>query len=227
MALVAALGVACTAEVSPIEVAADCPSQPLRGPLADATEPPERLIDDFERGDSQLGEVGGRDGAWVVGWDSTSPAPRGESSPQCSARGRHAGHFAGKGYTDWGANWTAVLRQLANGAARGYDASEYGGISFWAALGGNVQAPFLLPVGVTTLDVAWNGGVCTRCMDYYRTEILLSSHWQRYDVRFDELSQLGIGEPLLPLRRDQLVGVIVWPPNQGFDIWVDDLRFEP
>ena len=221
------LSAACTAEVTPIEVAADCPSQPLRGPLGDAAEPPERLIDDFERGDNKLGQVGGRDGFWVLGSDQTSLALRAESSPQCSARGHEAGHFTGRDFTDWGANWTAVLRQLANGVASGYDASAYGGISFWAALGGRARAPFKLSVGVTTLDVAWNGGVCTRCMDYYRTEIELSSRWRRYELRFDQLAQLGIGDPLVPLRRDQLVGMILWPPNEGFDIWIDDVRFEP
>jgi hypothetical protein len=220
-------GVACTAEVGPIEVARDCPSQPLRGPLADAHEPPERLIDDFETTDDKLEPVGGRDGAWVIGWDSTSPMPRGESSSQCSARGRQAGHFAGRGYRDWGANWTAVLRQVANGIANGYDASEYSGISFWAALGGTEQASLTMPVGLTTLDVAWNGGVCLRCMDYYRTEVVLSPRWERHEVRFDELFQLGIGDPLVPLRRDQLVGFIIWPPNEGFDIWIDDVRFMP
>jgi hypothetical protein len=31
---------------------------------------------------------------------------------------------------------------------------------------------------------------------------------------------------LAALRRDQLVGVIFWP-DRDFDVWIDDVRFEP
>ncbi|MGC4094920.1 MAG: hypothetical protein QM756_44785 [Polyangiaceae bacterium] len=222
---------ACTAEVEPIDVAAGCPTQPLRGPIAAVvSEAPERLIDDFERGDVQLARLEGRDGAWVVGADATSVVLTAESSTQCAARGLVAGHFAGRDFKDWGANWTAVLRQFEAGMARGYDGSMYGGVSFWAALGGvggKGVTSLVTPVGLSTLDTAWNGGVCTRCMDFYRTEVTLSSRWQRYEIRFDDLAQSGVGEPLVPLRTDQLVGFILWPPKQGFDIWIDDVRFEP
>lgn len=202
---------------------------PLRGPLADVPKEgtDELLIDDFERGDNQLEHVAGRDGAWVLGSDATSVVLTAESSSQCAARGREAGHFAGRDFTDWGANWTAVLKQFVNMTARPYDASAYGGISFWAAVGGawDGPLPFTTPVGVTTMDVAFNGGMCSKCMDYYRTSVTLSSRWERYEIRFDDLHQLGIGDPLVALRKDQLVGLIFWPPNSGFDIWIDDVRF--
>ncbi|MFZ5892564.1 MAG: hypothetical protein ACOY0T_16015 [Myxococcota bacterium] len=219
---------ACTSEVEPIQVGEGCPSQPLRGPLEEvATEPADALIDDFERGDNQLPHLGARDGAWVVGSDATSVVLTAESSSQCSARGREAGHFAGRDFTDWGANWTAVFRIFVNAMARPYDASAYGGISFWAALGGDSGASLTTPVGVTTMDTAWNSGMCNRCMDFHRTEIVLSTRWERHEIRFDQLAQAGVGDPLVPLRRDQLVGLILWPPKSGFDIWIDDVRFEP
>lgn len=224
---------ACTSQVEPIAVADECPAEPLRRPLAATTVPDgqvdELLIDDFERGDNQLEHIGGRDGAWVVGSDATSVVLTAESSSHCSARGREAGHFAGRDFSEWGANWTAVLKQFVNGMARPYDASAYGGISFWAAVGGSWNGPVQLstPVGVTTMDVAFNGGLCSVCMDFYRTNITLSSRWERYELRFDALNQAGVGVPLVPLRRDQLVGLILWPPKSGFDIWIDDVRFEP
>ena len=220
----------CTSEVEPIAVGEECPPSPLRGPLADVPKDgnDELLIDDFERGDNQLEHIAGRDGAWVVGSDSTSVVLTAESSSHCAARGREAGHFAGRDFTKWGANWTAVLKQFVDEMARPYDASGYGGISFWAAVGGGWtgELPFTTPVGVTTMDVAFNGGMCSKCMDYYRTNVTLSSRWERYEIRFDDLKQLGIGDPLVPLRKDQLVGLIFWPPNSGFDIWIDDVRFE-
>jgi len=93
-------------------------------------------------------------------------------------------------------------------------------------VGPEAEAPYDLPVGITTLDVAWNGGVCSVCMDFYRKTVPLSSTWQRFDVPFAELAQAGTGNPLTALRRDQLVGFILWPTH-AFDIWIDDVRFEP
>jgi hypothetical protein len=188
--------------------------------------PDPRLIDDFEGGDAFLPKVGGRDGAWILGSDESFDLLTAAASTACAGRGARAGHFAGSGFSDWGANWTAVLRNTRNNTAVGYDATGYAGISFWAALGGRYSEPAPLPVGVTTLDVAWNGGVCTQCMDFYRTLVWLTPNWQRLLIRFDDLAQNGTGDPQVPLRRDQLVGFIVWP-DRDFDVWLDDVRFEP
>ena len=80
------------------------------------------------------------------------------------------------------------------------------------------------------MDNAWNGGICNNaigaCMDYYATTVLLTHQWQRYVIRFQDLAQSGQGSPLLPMRKDQMVGFILWP-HQDFDIWIDDIRFEP
>lgn len=188
--------------------------------------PDSRLIDDFERTDLFLPRVGGRDGAWILGSDESFEKLEAEPSQRCAARGAGAGHFSGSGFREWGANWTAVLRNTQNDMAVAYDASEYGAISFWAALGGARTEAVSLPVGVTTLDVAWNGGVCNTCMDFYRTLVWLTPTWQRLVIRFEDLAQSGTGDPLAPLRRDQLVGFIAWP-DQDFDLWLDDVRFEP
>lgn len=220
-----ALG-ACDASFAPIQVRAGCPEQPERGPSQWVSNPDVRLIDDFERTDSLLPHVGGRDGAWILGSDESFQALTAGPSSDCAARGAQAGHFAGHGFSDWGANWTAMFRNNPNTTAVAYDASGYTGISFWAALGGAASGPVSVPVGVTTLDVAWNGGVCTSCMDFYRTLVWLTPAWQRLVIRFDELAQLGIGDPLVPLRLDQMVGFIVWP-DRDFDLWLDDVRFEP
>jgi hypothetical protein len=217
---------ACEANVTPIEVGAGCPSEPERGPEQWVSNPDSRLIDDFEGADQFLPRVGGRDGAWILGSDDSFQHLEAESSAHCAARGARAGHFVGNGFRDWGANWTAVLQNVQSGVAAPYDATEYGAISFWAALGGEAREPASLPVGVTTLDVAWNGGVCTTCMDYYRTLVWLTPTWQRLVIRFDDLAQNGSGDPLVALRRDQLVGFIVWP-ERDFDVWLDDVRFEP
>jgi len=64
-------------------------------------------------------------------------------------------------------------------------------------------------------------------MDFYAAKVPLSHDWQRFVVPFDNMRQSGTGKPQVPImRRDQLVGFIIWPQQQ-FDIWIDDVRFEP
>lgn len=215
----------CEAWLEPISVAEGCPDKPLRGPMSYQSVPAEQLIDDFEDGDSKVATVSGRSGAWVLGSDGTGVLTA-ENSARCAARGERSGHFTGDGFTDWGANWTAVFEESNAGTAVGYDGAAYRAISFWAAVGPAAEPPFELPVGVTTMDVAWNSNGCTVCMDYYRTTITLTPTWQRFEIPFDSLAQAGVGDPLVELRKDQLVGLIFWP-KRPFDLWIDDARFEP
>jgi Carbohydrate binding domain (family 11) len=224
-------GSACGASLEPIQAGAGCPDQPLRGPLTYASMPPYQLIDDFESGDKQMPRLGFRTGYWVLGTDNLAEALTGtvtaEASNRCAARGKWSGHFEASGFTHYGNNWTGVFEApSASGAAIPYDAHWFGGISFWAAFGGDNTVDFAVPVGITTMDNAWNGGICTTCMDYYATTVPLTHDWRRYMVRFSQLAQAGFGVPQVPtLRRDQLVGLIIWPKQQ-FDIWIDDVRLE-
>ena len=219
---------ACRPSVEPIEVAYGCPGQPLRGPESYENELADQLIDDFESGDNYLPipPVEGRDGFWVLGSDSTAGALIDEVVSHCVARGKWSGHFAARGFTSWGNNWTAVFRAPANAYAVPYDGSKYSAISFWAAFGADNGPAFEVPMGLTTMDNAWNGKVCTVCMDFYAAKVPLSHDWQRFVIRFDQMAQSGTGIPQVPMRRDQLVGFIIWPQQQ-FDIWIDDVRFEP
>jgi hypothetical protein len=63
-------------------------------------------------------------------------------------------------------------------------------------------------------------------MDYYRTTVTLTPEWRHIAIRFSDLKQQGWGSPILDMRRDQMVGFIIWPLD-SFDIWIDDVRFEP
>jgi hypothetical protein len=215
---------ACDGSVEPIQVQDGCPGKPLRGPTIYENEPANQLIDDFEGGNGQIAQVEGRDGHWVLGANGTTNVIV-ENSPRCAARDRRAGHFQATNLSPTGPNWTAIFISSGNTAAP-YDARKYSGISFWAAFGGENGPSFRVPLGVTTMDNAWNGGICTKCMDYYGTKVPLTGDWQRYTISFSALAQSGWGIPILPMRQDQLVGFIIWP-LQPFDIWIDDVRFEP
>jgi len=217
----------CGPSVEPIEVASGCPGRPLRGPEQYANEPANQLIDNFESHNYLLSQVGGRDGAWVLGSDLTSVALVDEPSSKCAALDLWSGHFAARGFTSWGANWTADFHPAtSSNAPVPYDGSAYGGISFWAAFGGDNGPAFDVSVGIVTMDTAYNSSLCKPCNDHYMTKVRLSGDWQRFVVRFDQMTQSGSGSPLLPMRRDQLVGFIIYP-HQWFDIWIDEVRFEP
>lgn len=217
----------CGASLEPIEAAAGCPEQPLRGPVAASEDAPAvRLIDDFETHDGHLPTVAGRTGFWRRGWDQTAPEPIAKAASDCVARGRWSGHFASPvAFTSWGANWTALFNAPDSNAVP-YDARAFGGISFWGAFGNQAPGEFPVPVGVLTMDNAYDGGICTVCMDFYRTTVTMTREWRRYSVRFANMAQAGTGNPILPMRKDQMVGFILWPGPQAFDIWIDDVRFE-
>jgi hypothetical protein len=229
LVLSALLGGACDSSVSPITVVPSCPDMPIRGPEQYKDEASDLLISDFETSDNFLAKVANRDGYWIAGYDLTNKAPVTEITRNCAARGQFAGHFSGDGYTSWWANWTAIFRDyIGNKNVLPCDGEGYSAVSFWAAFGSNNGPDFQVPVGIVTMDTAYNGGICVTayCSDHYMTKVALTHDWQRYVVHFDEMKQLGIGMPQLAMRKDQLVGFIIWP-RQKFDIWIDDVRFEP
>jgi hypothetical protein len=220
----------CGVTVQPIDVGPGCPEMPLRGPEEFAGAPIETMIDDFEDGElPTLPQLGGRNGSWIT---TPSMVPPGqiasaEASTRCVARGTHSAHLTSAGVPPYGVSWTALM-VAPFGSATPYDASAYRGISFWIAMGDNAMAPFETPIGVNTIDTAMNG-MCMPCGDYYaiRKRIPLTRTWTRWVVPFTELRQYGFGNPLVELRKDQLVSLIIWPEPQQVDIWIDDIRFEP
>jgi hypothetical protein len=192
----------CDPSLDLIHVKPGCPEMPLRGPDEFAAAPPERMIDDFENDGLSLPAIGGRDGAWM---GSLGPMPipgamiAGAPSDECVARGTHSAHLTSIANTLYAASWTAVLMNQT-----------------------------LKPTSFDAADTVPAFGNCLTCNDYYaiKTRIPLTKTWTRWFVRFSDLAQYGFGNPLVPLRKDQLVAIIIWPESQ-FDIWIDDLRFEP
>jgi hypothetical protein len=218
--VVAVLAGGCSPSLDPIAVAPDCPQKPFRGAELRADEPADRLLSDFESGTVALAEVAGRDGSWIHGRDLTSLSVTIGPSMDCAARGQWAGRLAASTPTEWGNNWTAYFRKYGPNA---YDGRAYGGVSFWAAFGGENGPAFGVPFGIVTMDTL-RPGCTSHCDDHYMKAVTLSRDWRRYELRFDELAQER--SPQTPMRRDQLVGFIIWTQQQC-DVWIDDVRLEP
>jgi endoglucanase len=108
-----------------------------------------------------------------------------------------------------------------------YDASRYGGISFWAKRGpgstGNVV--FKIPDANTDPD----GQVCSACYNDFSLPLRLTEEWQKYTVVFDALRQEpGWGAPRpSSVAADRLYAVQFQVKEKGadYDIWIDDVRF--
>jgi hypothetical protein len=225
-ALAASVISACDPSVSVINVMSGCPDMPLRGPAQFEAASPDDVIDDFEDNDMSLARAGGRTGSWV-GYETPATATVfGEPSAECVAHGKYSGHLIGNNLAAFASNWNGVLIDPF-AMAIPFDASAYSGFSFWVATGDSALAPLSLPVGVMTTDTAAGGGICEPCGDYYRLRrsIPLTHSWTRWVVKFSDLAQSGQGRPQVPLRANQLVSLMIWPENT-YDIWIDDLRFE-
>jgi hypothetical protein len=237
-AIVAAVfGAACDPSVEPITVARECPSKPYRRPAAAAANADkDLLIADFENAGITL--AGHWDGVWILG-SELNPTPNklvAEPSPDCAADGRAAGHVALSPPHDWGANWIGEFHaRTSAGTAVPYDARAYGGVSFWAAFGEGNEDSESVAFGVATWDTAWDNSLCqlcasgsttayqcVYCSDHYLYNVPLTREWTRYTVRFEQMVQTPA---YIPMRRDQLVGFVIWPRKQ-VDLWVDDIRFE-
>jgi hypothetical protein len=219
----------CNASLDLINVQEGCPEMPLRGPESYAPASPEAVIDDFDDGDLFLKRIAGRAGSWVGFATPTQGTVFGEASSRCVAHGTYSGHLTGNDLAAYGGNWNGVFVDPFSSAIP-IDAHTYTGLSFWVASGNGVPLPAEMPIGVMTTDTSAGAGICNPCGDYYRAmrgkAIPLTHTWTRWEVKFVDMVQSGQGSPQVPLRLDQLVTIMIWP-EKTYDIWLDDVRFEP
>jgi hypothetical protein len=103
-----------------------------------------------------------------------------------------------------------------------YDASRYGGISFYAKGTGTVTVSV-----ATSPTVPLNaGGTCTvSCFDYYAVYIDLTDSWVPYEIPWEELAQDGWGTPVDFSPAEVMYFEFEFGENVDFDLYVDDLSF--
>jgi hypothetical protein len=205
------------------------------------------LIDDVEPtpGESpachKIRAADGRSGIWNYGKDDRSPAGAVEFALEAPGAGAAAGstraiHVTGRGLNGYGG-------YVATPLAPCYDASKYGGISFWLK-GDPSKAPWV-KVSILTpyTSLAAEGGACVQgagvgneCYDHFSVHLFkVSSIWTRYAITWQQLAQYGWGKnvPRTVKPETEIIGINfspVWDndaaPNKGFDFWLDNISFD-
>lgn len=108
-----------------------------------------------------------------------------------------------------------------------YDASKYGGISFFAKVGPGSTNKVRLKI--PDVDTDPDGKVCTACFNDFGADLTFSDQWQKYTIPFSDTKQLsGWGAPTpSSIEKSKIYGVQfqVNDPGQSFDVWIDDLTF--
>ena len=181
-------------------------------------------------------------------WDLSRDASQGTLSPTSSATllpvdggadgSSKALHITGKNLTGWGA---ALAAMLSNGCP--FDASKYGGISFYAKGTSSVLEganQLIVLVGNPEYVPKTSGGFCDpvagdpRCYARHRVGIELSPGWKQYIIAWEDLQAASFGNPLpfAPNRVRDIVFSADGPakptdPATSFDFWIDQLAFVP
>lgn len=197
---------------------------------------PSALIDDAEDNNNQTFVIEGRGGYWYTFVDEMG-------SEVWPTAGAHGGTFemspGGADGSAYAARFTGVIAGATGGnlySGMGmnfldpkgpYDASQYGGISFWAKKGPGSTGKVRLKIPDTNTEP--DGGVCSECFNDFGMDLTLTEEWQLFTVPFYAVKQeKNWGKPRKSsINSSGIFGVQfqVKEPGQPYDIWVDQIRF--
>jgi endoglucanase len=192
------------------------------------------LIDDGEDNNNATAFVSGRGGYWYTFVDDagstvwpTAGAHGGtfEMSPGGADGSQFAAHFKGKI-----GNGTILFSGMGMNfldPKMAYDASQYGGISFWAKKGPGSTGKVRLKIPDNNTDP--DGGVCTECFNDFGMNLTLTDEWQRFIIPWFAMRQMpGWGRPKkMKIDAATVYGIQfqVNEPGADYDIFVDQIRF--
>lgn len=198
--------------------AAASPADPCRARRAAEGGAP--LIDDFEDGDDAVAPLENRAGFWrwarEIDAPGTAPALLPALRPQAAVGNRLAIHVKGGALRDWGAVVEISFRPPC------YDVSRYAGISFEARGPGRI---YVAPREVSVIPLAEGGSCEVDCHNAHVKKVDLTEGWQRYEVRWAETWQRGVGKPALDPSRLNSLAFLIRPEDTPYDVWLDEVRF--
>lgn len=218
----------CSGRVNPTSPEAE------KSPEGSPCSAPTAVISDGEDNNNQVEVLEGRGGYWYTFVDDVGSTVWPEA-------GSHGGTFE---MSPGGANGSAYTARMHGQIGTGnilfagmgmnfvdpkgqYDASKYGGISFWAKKGPESTNKVRLKMPDTNTDP--DGGVCSECFNDFGMDLTLTTEWQKFTVPFFAMKQQkGWGNP----RKSNVDSKTVYglqfqvnEPGQKYDIYVDDIRF--
>jgi hypothetical protein len=128
--------------------------------------------------------------------------------------------------------WPTLLMPFGNGC---YDASAYGGITFW--MKGNPSAgtdKIKVNLHTPPNEPVESGGVCTvGCYNHYAKIVNVTTGWTKYTIPWSDFAQTYCAAitPPIPANFEphkQILALSFSPTEnmKGFDIWIDDIRFD-
>jgi hypothetical protein len=201
------------------------------------------MIDDMEDGDLNIREANGRLGSWQAFNDGTATGTEQSAMtamnpprmitgvPGGATMSLHGYHVAGGGYSGWGAGWMVDFN-TASGAREPYDASNYGGIVFWAKSDG---PPTQVKVALPDIFSDPAGGLCDPtdnrvggkgCYDDFAATITLDREWRRYEIAFASVATGNWGiRHSFDTQHVYGIKFSVMPSWAKFDSWIDDVAF--
>jgi hypothetical protein len=203
-------------------------------------------LDDMEDGNAFVLSAGERDGHWDVSNDATiggtqTPPAASFSMIELVDAARPDSHFAaytqGKGFKGWGAVMTVSMITWPDyEATPTYDASAYAGVSFYAKAG--VGSDLTLRIRFVGAQTDARGDQCTpggtlatACYDHFYEDVKLSHDWQRFDLKFADFKQAGVGKKFPSIDLATMYALEFFFPGRStasgnaFELWVDDLAF--
>lgn len=195
-----------------------------KGCSRDTLHAPQGVIDDFEDGNTQVAQIGGRGGYWFKSADASGsffgPDPIGPVLKDGSLAVYAVGKTA-TGADAWGALLGAMI-----GSGQAYDASAYVGVSFRARCSG--KSARKIRFEVSDVNTHPDGDVCKNCWNHFGTEITLTTEWKEHKVLFATLAQEPYwGDPRPSSLTTSKLFSVVWEikPDSPFEFWVDDIHF--
>jgi hypothetical protein len=192
------------------------------------------VISDGEGGTNRTNFVEGRGGYWYTYTDKLGTKVTPEPGDQ-------GGTFA---MTPGGANGTKFAAHMVGELAKEqtvyagmgfgfvdpkgeYDASRYGGISFWAKKSPESTTNVRLKLPDHATEPA--GGLCKECFNDFGEYIELTNDWKKYTFDFSAMKQQSDWGNPRPERiaTKALYGIQFQVDDFGrkFEIWVDELEF--
>lgn len=157
----------------------------------------------------------------------------------------YAVHVTGQGQANTATSSTFVQLNASLNAPSAtqqgtVDATAYTGIQFYAIINTDTTGARLTVANLYTDPI---GGMCktnpapndkTACFDHPGAQLMISTTWMKYQIRFDSLTQLGFGNksPLGAQFPKNAITLLKWDigipqngPTAPWVLWIDDLTF--